>query len=101
MAFYLHDDVSDGPPALVIPAAYHSAKSPDATDDSDLSRLIAQDVIVDGTDLEQAYQDGLRTISRGTSILLLAVYIVYLWFQVCLTLHEVVLSLTRALISFA
>ena len=70
--------------ALVIPAAYHSAKSHESSDDADLTRFVAQDVIVDGTDLEQAYENGLKTISRGTSILLLAVYVAYLWFQVCI-----------------
>lgn len=67
-------------PALVIPAAYHSAKSHQTVDGTNFYRV--KDVIVDGTDLEQAYEDGLKTISRGTAILLLIVYVAYLWFQV-------------------
>lgn len=50
---------------LVIPAAYHSAKSHTG----------------DGSDLENIYADGLKIISRGTAILLLMVYIAYLYFQ--------------------
>ncbi|KAJ3474132.1 hypothetical protein NLI96_g12636 [Meripilus lineatus] len=64
---------------LVIPAAYHSAKSHQTVDGTNFYRV--KDVIVDGTDLEQAYEDGLKTISRGTAILLLIVYVAYLWFQ--------------------
>lgn len=72
----------------MIPAAYHSAKSHGAVNDDSFSQVFAQDVIVDGTDLEKAFEDGLKTISRGTSILLLAVYVVYLWFQVSVILEH-------------
>lgn len=64
--------------ALVIPAAYHSAKSPSA-DEIATFRGLTQ--VVDGSDLEDEWNNGLRTISRGTAILLLVVYVAYLNFQ--------------------
>ena len=77
--------------ALVIPAAYHSAKAHSGNLDNatDLGLSTGTyfldssfDAFVDGTDLESPYESGLRIISRGTAILLLIVYIAYLYFQV-------------------
>lgn len=83
--------------ALVIPAAYHSAKShlggvdnstfvsAWGSDASSWTRDISQwgmEMVSDGSDLEIIYADGLKFISRGTAILLLGVYIAYLFFQV-------------------
>ena len=77
--------------ALVIPAAYHSAKAHSGNLDNatDLGLSTGTyfldssfDAVVDGTDLESPYESGLRIISRGTAILLLIVYIAYLYFQV-------------------
>ena len=67
--------------ALVIPAAYHSAKARGGIDDSD--GLYHTWQVVDGSDLDERSNYGLRVISRGTAILLLGVYIAYLFFQVC------------------
>ncbi|KIP12345.1 hypothetical protein PHLGIDRAFT_113821 [Phlebiopsis gigantea 11061_1 CR5-6] len=64
---------------LVIPAAYHSAKSRGGIDDSD--GLYHTWQVVDGSDLDDKSNYGLRIISRGTAILLLGVYIAYLYFQ--------------------
>ncbi|KAI0086217.1 Sodium/calcium exchanger protein-domain-containing protein [Irpex rosettiformis] len=64
---------------LVIPAAYHSSKS-HAGGIDDTTILITKQVI-DGSDLPEEYNNGLRIISRGTAILLLLVYIAYLFFQ--------------------
>ena len=66
--------------ALVIPAAYHSAKSRGGMDDSD--GLYHTWQVVDGSDLDDKSNYGLRIISRGTAILLLGVYMAYLYFQV-------------------
>ncbi|TCD70925.1 hypothetical protein EIP91_000831 [Steccherinum ochraceum] len=67
---------------LVIPAAYHSAKSHSGgIDNSTLLTAAGLEVVSDGSDLENIYADGLKIISRGTAILLLGVYIVYLYFQ--------------------
>ena len=38
--------------------------------------------VVDGSDLDEKSNHGLRIISRGTAILLLFVYMAYLYFQV-------------------
>lgn len=68
---------------MVIPAAYHSAKShTGGVDNSTLALMGSIDVVSDGSDLENIYADGLKVISRGTAILLLIVYIAYLYFQV-------------------
>lgn len=66
--------------ALVIPAAYHSAKTRGGIDDGD--GLLRNLQIVDGSDLDDRANYGLKIISRGTAILLLLVYIAYLRFQV-------------------
>ena len=69
--------------ALVIPAAYHSAKSHyGGVDNSTLIFPDGFDFVSDGSDLENVYADGLKVISRGTAILLLIVYVAYLYFQV-------------------
>ncbi|KAG8935709.1 hypothetical protein FRC02_006757 [Tulasnella sp. 418] len=66
---------------LVIPAAYHSAKTvnriPLPTGSDNFLSLFDNGVPVD-TD---AAKSGLLSISRGTSILLLLVYFAYLYFQ--------------------
>ena len=63
--------------ALVIPAAYHSAKHVVTPVDG---KLIAMtDPLI--SDLDEDAQKGLLIISRGTAILLLGVYIAYLVFQ--------------------
>ena len=59
--------------ALVIPAAYHSVK---VGDDAEKHSLTGS------PDLDPIFQKGLLQISRGTAVLLLAVYVAYLWFQV-------------------
>lgn len=64
---------------LVIPAAYHSAKAHGGIDDGDNVLRMMQ--IVDGSDLDDRANHGLKIISRGTAILLLLVYIGYLYFQ--------------------
>ena len=69
--------------ALVIPAAYHSAKSHTGGMDDTSEGVFANTQVVDGSDLPEEYNNGLRIISRGTAILLLFVYIAYLFFQVC------------------
>lgn len=70
--------------ALVIPAAYHSAQSrPGGIDDGQLHIMpwIRLNQVVDGSDLDDKSNHGLRVISRGTAILLLFVYLAYLIFQ--------------------
>jgi Ca2+:H+ antiporter len=65
------------PVAMVIPAAYHSSKASELAKNNSLSLIGGHDPEVDpGT------QASLLVISRGTAILLLGVYIVYLFFQV-------------------
>lgn len=67
---------------MVIPAAYHSAKSHNGIDDEvHILPFINASQVVDGSDLDDASNHGLRIISRGTAILLLIVYIAYLFFQ--------------------
>ena len=63
--------------ALVIPAAYHSAKHAISPDNGHLVALT--DPLL--SDLDDDAQRGLVIISRGTAILLLGVYIAYLIFQ--------------------
>ncbi|KAI0345273.1 Calcium/proton exchanger [Trametopsis cervina] len=65
---------------LVIPAAYHSAKSHTGGVEITLDAL-GNRQIIDGSDLDDQWGHGLRFISRGTAILLLFVYIAYLFFQ--------------------
>lgn len=76
------------PPALIIPAAYHSARVdtnpsdeypviPSTNATSDMVSSMQQ-----VHDLDKAGQKGLLTISRGTALLLLATYVAYLVFQV-------------------
>lgn len=76
---------------MVIPAAYHSAKSHSGIDEGDEVDSIISGTIktavdanidlgLDGLDEDSIH--GLKIISRGTAILLLFVYIAYLVFQV-------------------
>ncbi|PSR77635.1 hypothetical protein PHLCEN_2v7825 [Hermanssonia centrifuga] len=70
--------------ALVIPAAYHSAKAHAGGVDPDAFRILPfpqTTQVVDGSDLDDASGHGLKIISRGTAILLLLVYVAYLFFQ--------------------
>jgi Ca2+:H+ antiporter len=64
--------------ALVIPAAYHSAKHAIAPGNGNLVALTDDPLL---SDLDDDAQKGLLIISRGTAILLLGVYIAYLIFQ--------------------
>ncbi|PCH37744.1 Calcium/proton exchanger [Wolfiporia cocos MD-104 SS10] len=65
---------------LVIPAAYHSALSHSDSSKLDADSLYASQI--DGsTGIGREGEAGLRTISRGTAIILLFVYIAYLIFQ--------------------
>ncbi|GJE87088.1 calcium/proton exchanger [Phanerochaete sordida] len=64
---------------LVIPAAYHSASVHSGIDTPELLNKTLQ--IIDGSDLDDRAEYGLKVISRGTAILLLLVYIGYLYFQ--------------------
>ncbi|OCH86901.1 calcium/proton exchanger [Obba rivulosa] len=67
---------------LVIPAAYHGAQSDGKKVDATVSALFSTaGQFVDGGDLVDDTTHGLRIISRGTSIILLLVYIAYLIFQ--------------------
>jgi Ca2+:H+ antiporter len=67
--------------ALVIPAAFHSSKLSKHADSGSLGYFkLAGDTTSFGPD--PTGQNGLLIISRGTAILLLAVYAAYLWFQV-------------------
>jgi len=63
----------------VIPAAYHSAKRATPPGRGDLIAPVSVDTLI-GI-LHENSQDGLLVISRGTAVLLLAVYIGYLIFQ--------------------
>jgi Ca2+/H+ antiporter len=67
--------------ALVIPAAYHSAKTGEQHNAGKFGFSLF-DNNDPATDLDPIDQHGLLTISRGTALLLLAVYVVYLFFQV-------------------
>lgn len=64
--------------ALVIPAAYHSAKIHSHVGTQPYGLFWESTT----PDLDPIDQHGLLVISRGTAIILLAVYVVYLWFQV-------------------
>lgn len=76
--------------ALVIPAAYHSAKSHSGglegpANLTSIAPIISQldpkhELGFEGMDADSVH--GLKIISRGTAILLLIVYIAYLFFQV-------------------
>ena len=74
--------------ALVIPAAYHSSKiaddEPFGNDEGGLSNLFGSLLMSDGSVLpaRDPSRKGLVTISRGTAVLLLFVYVGYLIFQV-------------------
>ncbi|KAA1469351.1 Calcium/proton exchanger [Dentipellis sp. KUC8613] len=77
---------------LVIPAAYHSAKTTLVPLPSDPTVITPGPIIIDQQDpllrdLDQASRSGLLIISRGTALLLLAVYVAYLFFQLK-THHE-------------
>lgn len=63
----------------MIPAAYHSAKRTTHPRDGNLIAPTSADPLVGY--LNDNRQEGLLTISRGTAVLLLAVYIAYLIFQ--------------------
>ncbi|KAI0075271.1 calcium/proton exchanger [Panus rudis PR-1116 ss-1] len=63
---------------LVIPAAYHSAKSHAGSIGGESK---SYPDVVDGTDLDEVYGNGLNVLSRGASILLLLVYVTFLVFQ--------------------
>jgi Ca2+/H+ antiporter len=63
----------------VIPAAYHSAKRTAHPRDRNLIEPTTAEPLID--DLNDNSQEGLLTISRGTAVLLLVVYIGYLIFQ--------------------
>ena len=65
--------------ALVIPAAYHSAKLHVVSPRYGKQMVSMTDPLI--VDLDEEAQKGLLTISRGTAILLLGVYIAYLIFQ--------------------
>jgi len=62
---------------LVIPAAYHSSKSGHSITSSPLYAFTNGSTY----DLSEQDQSGLLTISRGTALVLVAVYVAYLWFQ--------------------
>jgi Ca2+:H+ antiporter len=66
--------------ALVIPAAYHNtqAKPEGSRGDSTLVFSINNR----HSDLDPDAEAGLLVISRGTAVLLLGVYVIYLFFQV-------------------
>ena len=77
--------------ALVIPAAYHSAKSHTGDIDGGANATAIAHVVkaMDSTRselglemLDENSYEGLKTISRGTAIILLLVYVAYLFFQV-------------------
>ncbi|KAI0063395.1 Calcium/proton exchanger [Artomyces pyxidatus] len=64
---------------LVIPAAYHSAR----TISTDGIPKVITNLVKDPrlTDMDEQGQTGLLIISRGTALLLLGVYVAYLFFQ--------------------
>ncbi|CCM04421.1 uncharacterized protein FIBRA_06598 [Fibroporia radiculosa] len=68
---------------LVVPAAYHSSQTRGLMLGNATSTVLNAGIqhVVDGTDLDKEAEFGLRFISRGTSILLLIIYIGYLTFQ--------------------
>ncbi|GBE81741.1 calcium/proton exchanger [Sparassis latifolia] len=66
---------------LVIPAAYHSSKLPTGNDTTDALLITFDRMGSKISDLDDESQKGLLTLSRGTAILLLIVYVVYLFFQ--------------------
>lgn len=66
-------------PALVIPAAYHATQLEEHRHSGNsLVNLVAEEALPDHGDVGLS---GLLTISRGTSILLLLIYVAYLYFQ--------------------
>ncbi|KAI0761441.1 Sodium/calcium exchanger protein-domain-containing protein [Irpex lacteus] len=80
---------------LVIPAAYHSAKSHIGIDDPIEGVYINRQEVIDGSDLPDQYNNGLRIISRGTAILLLGVYVAYLFFQLKTHAHLFIADATK------
>lgn len=76
-------------PALVIPAAYHSAKVRNLCEHNATSNatFALNNTVIDGSDLDEGDENGLLFISRGTALLLLFVYVGYLIFQVRHDLH--------------
>jgi Ca2+:H+ antiporter len=64
--------------ALVIPAAYHSAKHITSPNPGGVVATMHDQMI---SDLDEDGQKGLLIISRGTALLLLGVYVAYLIFQ--------------------
>lgn len=77
------------PSALIIPAAYHSARADSnpsdeytVTPSANATLHIASSSVEQIHDMDKQGQKGLLTISRGTALLLLATYVAYLIFQV-------------------
>lgn len=66
--------------ALVIPAAYHSTQAKPGGCCGDSAHLSTVNNMP--SDLDPDAQAGLLLISRGTAVLLLGIYVVYLFFQV-------------------
>ena len=70
--------------AMIIPAAYHSARTsliPVPSNPTEAITLVSDPLL---SDLDEKGQAGLLIISRGTALLLLGVYVAYLFFQVSL-----------------
>lgn len=79
--------------ALVLPAAYHSSKWKDqipfGNGEEITKELLTSFSGSDGvTPVRDPAKSGLLTISRGTAILLLFVYVAYLFFQVTKLHHK-------------
>lgn len=67
---------------LVIPAAYHSTQLGNSQQNTNMTTSpIESPVLLKNSDLDHNAQVGLVTISRGTAIVLLIVYVAYLVFQ--------------------
>ena len=79
--------------ALVLPAAYHSSKWKDQIPFGN-GEEITKELLTsfsgsdDVTPVRDPAKSGLLTISRGTAILLLFVYVAYLFFQVTKLHHK-------------
>lgn len=66
---------------MIIPAAYHSARTtliPVPSNPTEAITLVSDPLL---SDLDEKGQAGLLIISRGTALLLLGVYVAYLFFQ--------------------
>lgn len=92
--------------ALVIPAAYHSVKSSAGTlsGSTRLPYRFTQPAncicMLDSESGGTSGQGGLLIISRGTAILLLAVYVAYLYFQVSQPTIQIAENLSYTWLSF-